>query len=114
MREAPDLLEFESFFESEPKNVSADGWICGAEFTYIRGEDRIDATLVAVDGELSLKWWQADRLRADVRLAGIVDWAIDSDSSNETLRVKFQYPNVVFFVIQTKPYVSLSWAVQCG
>ena len=56
MADAPELLDFETFFESEPKNVSADGWISGANFTYRRGDDHIDATLIAVDGELSLKW----------------------------------------------------------
>ncbi len=110
MAELPELLDFESFFEAEPKNVGDDGWICGAEFTYRRGEDRIDATLVAVDGELSLKWWQADKLRADIRLSGVVEWVFESNSSIELLRLKFQHPNVVYFLLQTKPHVSLGWA----
>ncbi len=112
MAKMPELLDFESFFEAEPKNVSVDGWICGAEFTYRRGEDRIDATLVTVDGELALKWWQVDKLRADVRLTGIVDWVFESDSSKEILRLKFQHPSVVYFLLQTKPYVSFGWATQ--
>ena len=90
MADAPELLDFETFFESEPKNVSADGWISGANFTYRRGDDHIDATLIAVDGGTITEMVAAGKLRADIRLTGIVDWVLENESGKELLRLKFQ------------------------
>ena len=44
------------------------------------------------------------KLRADIRLTGIVDWVLENESGKELLRLKFQHPNVVYFLPQLRPH----------
>jgi len=108
--ENPELFEYIGFFEVEPAILHPDlGWPYGAKFVSTRGAERIEATIAPDEGEFSFVWWREEQLQADLRLVGIVGWALECRPAAETLTLKFAAPAIVYFRLQLKPHVSIAW-----
>ena len=108
-----DDLDFLAFFEAEPEILNPEvGWGCGARYVSTRGIERIEAITSVDDAEFSLKWWQSNELRADLRLVGVIDWQFDMAPGKETLWLKFHRSEMGYFCLQLKPNVCITWRTE--
>jgi hypothetical protein len=112
MANNPELVDFLSFFESEPQLVTPGmEWYDGARFSSQRGEDKIVATVAPDEGEFSFQWWRGEKQHADIQLNGVAEWELETSANNERLVLKFNEPRIPFFILQLKPHISISWRV---
>jgi hypothetical protein len=115
MSDGPELLDYISFFEAEPKIRHPDiGWFVGAEFESVRGDDHIWAFVAPDEGAFWFKWWQRGVPRADLSLQGVVKWELECIPGQEHLLIKFHQPGVEYFIVQLKPHISVSCIIQWG
>ena len=108
----PELVDYLAFFEVEPRLITpGTEWYYGAEFVSVRGADKLIATIAPDDGEFSFKWWHANLMQAEIKLAGIAEWTIETDRGLERLILKFNEAKIPYFILQLKPHIFLSWVV---
>lgn len=108
----PELVDYLTFFEAEPKLITpGTEWYYGVEFLSVRGQDKMSASIAPDEGEFSFKWWRDDQLHADLSLARVVSWEIENDKEVERLILKFDVPQISFFVLQLKPHICVTWKV---
>ena len=108
----PDLVDYISFFESEPSLITpGTEWYYGVRFSSIRGTDKISASVAPDEGEFSFKWWRDEQLQADLNLAGVSKWAIEEKDKEERLVLKFEQLKIPYFILQLKPHICVSWQV---
>lgn len=108
----PDLVDYLSFFETEPKLITpGTEWYYGVEFVSVRKSDKIIACVAHDEGEFSFKWWHNDQMHADINLAGVVDWVIENKDKIERLVLKFDQPKIPYFILQLKPHICITWRV---
>src|SRR5262245_13961666 len=112
MAPGPELADYLAFFEAEPRIVTpGTEWYYGVEFVSVRGSDKLSAVVAPDEGEFSLKWWREGQLQADVKLARVVDWLLETEGGVERLVLKFDQPNIPYFILQLKPHICVSWLV---
>jgi hypothetical protein len=108
----PELVDYLAFFEAEPRLIMPGmEWYYGVEFVSVRGPEKIIATLAPDEGEFSFKWWRDEKPQADLKFARVVNWSIENKNHIELLVLKFDQPNIPYFILQLKPHICVSWQV---
>jgi len=111
MSEAPTLLDYVVFFETEPEWVNPEGWYYGARFSTERGDDRVIATIAPDEAEFAFEWWQKGICRVRLKSVRAIKWELETSPARELLRVTYNEEHVKFCDLQLKPYVRVDWTM---
>ena len=110
MRSSPDLTDYLAFFEAEPNLITpGTEWYDGVRFEAARDGERIIAEIAPNEGEFSFKWWRGEALHFDVFLAGVTQWLFETKDNAERLVLKFEQPELPYFILQLRPHISVVW-----
>lgn len=109
---SPELVDYLAFFEAEPKLITpGTEWYYGVEFSSVRGQGKVFASIAPDEGEFSFKWWSEGQLHVDLSLARVVGWEIENNKGVERLILRFEEPKIPFFILQLKPHICVTWRV---
>jgi hypothetical protein len=116
MNPFPEDWQLIGLFESEPELMypSAQPWAYNMlRFEFHRDLDRLQCILQPGDERIEIHWWQADRLRLHLDLAGVNGLVVEITAARDALLASFR--EGVGFVLplelQLRPYVSIAWGL---
>ena len=103
----PSLLDYFTFFETEPVWMHEMGWFYGARFRVLRGEDQLDITIAPDEMECQLQWWQGERLLMSIQWVSVSEFLLINTVASEKILIK-SAERCLLGVLTLKPNIDLN------